>query len=184
MLFTTNSLNQATSSTGYDFDAFDEHKRPVQIKPPPMPARVDEVLKEDKQKMEESKANEDVSMAEVPYKTQAERMTDSIPIDAGITADDIATVGKQSDKKRKRKDKAAAKDKEKTARSSKDKVDIPQFDYDNEESVLDKPLDDLSQSTKKPRKQRVKAKFEGQFKRPGSSKTQQSSGNRSHTFTK
>ncbi|TIB66956.1 hypothetical protein E3P77_01885 [Wallemia ichthyophaga] len=189
-------IPHATPSTGFDFDAFDEHKRPIEFKPPPMPARVDEVLKEDKQRMEEeNKSSGDVSMAEASQKTKEEKIADSIPIDAGITADDIATVGKQADKKRKRKEKGGTKDKdeegskgesskkEKTAKSSrKDKVDIPDFDYDKEESVLDKPLDDLSQSTKKPKKQRYKANFEGQFKRPGSSKMQQSSGNRSHTF--
>ncbi|TIA88824.1 hypothetical protein E3P99_02384 [Wallemia hederae] len=185
-------IPHASTSQDYSVDAFDEYKRPIQIKPPPMPARVDEVLKEDKQKMaEESKASASMNVdadAELPYKSKAERMAESIPVDAGITADDIATVGKQTDKKRKRKDKKEKsdgdKEKKKDKESKKDKVDIPQFDYDNEESVLDRPLDDLSQSTKKPRKQRVKASFEGQFKRPGSSKTQQTSGNRSHTFTK
>lgn len=158
-----------------------------------MPARVDEVLKEDKQKLaQEKKENEDSSMADVPYKSKAERMADNIPIDAGITADDIATIGKQPEKKRKRKEKGEKKDKtnvkEKSDKSDKKdkkgKLEVPEFDYDNEESVLDRPLDDLSQSTKKPKKQRIKTNLEGQFRRPGSSKTMQSSGNRSHTFKK
>ncbi|TIB91734.1 hypothetical protein E3Q19_02292 [Wallemia mellicola] len=183
-------IPHSTSNTEYDLDAFDEYKRPITQKAPPMPARVDEVLKEDKQKMEqEKKESEDSSMAEVPYKSKAERMADNIPIDAGITADDIATIGKQPEKKRKRKDKgekkekANAKDKS-DKKDKKGKLEVPEFNYDNEESVLDRPLDDLSQSTKKPKKQRIKANLEGQFRRPGSSKTMQSSGNRSHTFKK
>lgn len=172
------------------------------------------------------KNDEDIEMldenkeSKPQLKSKAQQMAEAIPSDAGITGEDLAIVGKQ-EKKRKRKEKKHSneekdegegdhkgkynkreKKSDKPSKKDKKRV-IESHDYSKEESVLDKPLDDLSQSTKKPKKQKgeyikyinvfniyiyiydllfiVKSDIEGKFLRPSAPKI---SSGKSSTFSK